>query len=70
MQEGIQLGATQVFEIDALDPSITPQAAHQIRDRLARAYRGNEEDRSLPDQISKKSQRGGVEQRHVIGDGH
>ena len=63
MQEGIQLGAAQLFEIDSLHPAITPQAGHQVRDRLARAYRGKEEDRSLRDQIPEKGQRGGVQQR-------
>ena len=70
VQQGIQMSAAEVFQVDPLQPAVPPQAGHQVRDRLAGAHGGDQEDGTLPGQVPDKRKRGGIQQRHVVGDGH
>ena len=70
VQERVQLGPAEILQVDPLHPAVPPQAGQQVRDRLAAAHRGDQEDRPLGGQIPEQGERGGVEQRHVVGDGH
>ncbi len=70
MQERVQLGAAEILQVGPLHPAVAPQAGQQVRDRLAAADRGDQEDRSLGGQVPEQGERGGVEQRRVVGDGH
>ena len=70
VQQGIEMSAAEVFQVDPLQPAVPPQAGHQVRDRLAGAHGGDQEDRTLRGQVPDKRKRGGIQQRHVVGDGH
>jgi len=70
MQERVQLRAAEILQVGPLHPAVAPQAGQQIRDRLAAAHRGDQEDRPLGGQVPEQGQRGGVEHGRVVGDGH
>ena len=70
VQERVKMRPAEVVQVDSLRPAVPSQAGQQVRDRLAGAHGGDQEDRSLRGQIREQGQRRGIEQGHVIGDGH
>ena len=70
VQERVDAGAIEVFEIDAAHPRSVPERVHARREDLTGAHGCDQEDEVGIDQLTDERGRGRVEQMEIIDEQH